>query len=261
MKAIILAAGEGKRLRPYTEDRPKCMVEINGVSLLDRQISVIRSLGIEEIILIGGYKGDSLLSKGTKLIINPRYQETNMVWSLFCGEDELQGDLIISYGDIVYSKEILNNLLQCEDEIAITIDMDWEKYWSQRNENPLLDAETLKFGKGGTIREIGQVPLSINDIEGQYMGLLKFSQSGVELLRESFRRYKKMGLIMNKAPEMAYMTDLLMQLIKDGIKIQSVPVRLPWVEVDTKEDLVSSYTLERISLIEKSFISTGGGNE
>ena len=91
MKAIILAAGEGKRLRPYTEDRPKCMVEINGVSLLDRQISVIRSLGIEEIILIGGYKGDSLLPKGTKLIINPRYQETNMVWSLFCGEDELQG--------------------------------------------------------------------------------------------------------------------------------------------------------------------------
>ena len=129
--------------------------------------------------------------------------------------------------------------------------MDWEKYWCQRNENPLLDAETLKFGKGGTIREIGQVPLSINDIEGQYMGLLKFSQSGVELLRESFRRYKKMGLIMNKVPEMAYMTDLLMQLIKDGIKIQSVPVRLPWVEVDTKEDLVSSYTLERISLIEK----------
>ena len=58
-----------------------------------------------------------------------------MVWSLFCGEDELQGDLIISYGDIVYSREILDNLLQSEDEIAITIDMDWEKYWRQRNEN------------------------------------------------------------------------------------------------------------------------------
>ena len=137
--------------------------------------------------------------------------------------------------------------------------MDWEKYWRQRNENPLLDAETLKFGKGGTIREIGQVPLSINDIEGQYMGLLKFSQRGVELLRESFRRYKKMGLIMNKAPETAYMTDLLMQLIKDGIKIQSVPVRLPWVEVDTKEDLVSSYLWKNI-IDRKSYISTGGGN-
>lgn len=261
MKAIILAARKEKKIRPYTKDRPKCMVEINGVSLLDRQIAVIRSLGIEEIILIGEYKGDSLLSKGSKLIMNPRYQETNMVWSLFCGEDELQGDLIISYGDIFYSREILDNLLKCDDEIAITIDMDWEKYWCQRNENPLVDAKTLKLGNGGTIREIGQVPLSINDIEGQYMGLMKFSQSGVELLRESFRRYKEMGLIMNKVPEMAYMTDLVMQLIKDGIKIQSVPVRLPWIEVDTKEDLVSSYTLERISLIEKSYISTGGGRE
>ena len=83
MKAIILAAGEGRRLRPYTKNKPKCMVKINGVSLLDRQISIIKSLGIEEIIIIGGYKADNLKSRGSKLIINPRYHETNMVWSLF----------------------------------------------------------------------------------------------------------------------------------------------------------------------------------
>ena len=83
MKAIILAAGEGKRLRPFTNDRPKCMVEINGVSLLDMQISIIKSCGIEEIIIIGGYKGKALISKGNKLIINPRYHETNMFGLFF----------------------------------------------------------------------------------------------------------------------------------------------------------------------------------
>ena len=59
------------------------MVEINGESLLDRQISIMKSNGVEEIVIIGGYKGEALISKGTNLIINPRFHETNMVWSLF----------------------------------------------------------------------------------------------------------------------------------------------------------------------------------
>ena len=253
MKAIILAAGEGRRLRPYTKNKPKCMVEINGVSLLDRQISIIKSLGIEEIIIIGGYKADNLKSKGSKLIINPRYHETNMVWSLFCGEKELQGDLIISYGDIVYSRDILSKLLKCDAEIATTIDMNWEQYWRQRNENPLADAETLKLRKDGSIKEIGQIPSSTSDIEGQYMGLLKFSSVGIKALHKSFTQYKKRGSILSKTPEAAYMTDLIMQLIIDGVKVQSVPINFPWIEVDTKEDLISRYTLERILLIEKSY--------
>jgi len=256
MKAIILAAGEGKRLRPFTNDRPKCMVEINGVSLLDRQISIIKSCGIEEIIIIGGYKGQALISKGNKLIINPRYHETNMVWSLFCGENELTGDLIISYGDIVYSRDILCKLLNCGEDVALTIDKDWENYWRLRNEDPLSDAETLKLRNDGTISEIGQVPLSIDEIDGQYMGLLKFSPLGIKLLRNSFTQAQNRGSILSKNPETAYMTDLIMQLIKDGVKIQSVPINFPWVEVDTKEDLTSSYTLQRISLIEHSYTST-----
>ena len=81
-----------------------------------------------------------------------------MVWSPFCGEKELEGDLIISYGDIVYSRDILSKLLNCDDEIAVTIDVNWEHYWRQRNENPLIDAETLKLRKDGSIREIGQIP-------------------------------------------------------------------------------------------------------
>ena len=177
-----------------------------------------------------------------------------MVWSLFCGEKELVGDLIISYGDIVYSRDILSKLLNCDDEIAVTIDVNWEHYWRQRNENPLIDAETLKLRKDGSIREIGQIPSSMNDIEGQYMGLLKFSNCGIKLLRDSFNRYKKSGSILNKKPETAYMTDLIMQLIKDGVKVQSVPVNFPWVEVDTKEDLTSSYTLQRIAQIDQESI-------
>ena len=73
MKAIILAAGEGKRLRPITENKPKCLVEINGKSLLSHQISILKSRDINDIVLIGGYKAHMLEGKGNRLYINKEY--------------------------------------------------------------------------------------------------------------------------------------------------------------------------------------------
>ena len=121
MKAIILAAGEGTRLRPYTDNKPKCMVEINGVSMIDRQIKVLNSFGIEEIIIIGGYKSEMLHNKKTNLILNERFFETNMVWTLFCGDKYINGELIVSYGDIVYSPESLKNVLNSKADISVAI--------------------------------------------------------------------------------------------------------------------------------------------
>ena len=252
MRAIILAAGEGKRLRPYTSNKPKCMVEIEGKSLIDRQINVLNKNGIDDIIIIGGYKSEMLKGKGNKLLVNPRYHETNMVWTLFCAEDYLNEELVVSYGDIVYSADILSSLISSKNDISVTIDMNWEDYWRERNENPLDDAETLRISKDGSIEEIGQKPNSLAEIQGQYMGLLKFSPEGLRLLRDSFSNYKKNGLIMDKTCENAFMTDLLMQLIVDKIKIQSVKVFSPWIEVDTVDDLHASYTTKRIRMIENN---------
>ena len=157
-----MAAGEGTRLRPYTLDRPKCMVEIDGVSLIDRQLSVLQSESITDIIMVGGYKSNMLVREGVKLMVNPRYYETNMVWTLFCVEEELKGDLLICYGDIVYSRKILQTVMASKADIAVTIDKEWEGYWRARNENPLDDAETLKIREDGTISEIGQKPKSLD---------------------------------------------------------------------------------------------------
>ena len=96
-KVILLVAGEGKRLHPYTLDRPKCMVEVDGISLIDRQLSILRSQGLDNIIMIGGYKSEMLKGKVEKLIHNPKYYNTNMVTTLFCAEDELEGEIIVSY--------------------------------------------------------------------------------------------------------------------------------------------------------------------
>ncbi len=111
LKAVILAAGEGTRLRPYTLDRPKCLVEVDGKSLLDRQLAVLAMEAVNPVIVIGGYRAEMLKRPGIELRTNPRYAETNMVWTLFCAEDDLEGDVLLCYGDIVYSREILQAVL------------------------------------------------------------------------------------------------------------------------------------------------------
>jgi L-glutamine-phosphate cytidylyltransferase len=248
-KVILLLAGEGKRLRPYTLDYPKCLVEIGGISLIDRQLAVLKSEGLDNIVMIGGYKSEMLERYNIKLKINTRYFETNMVWTLFCAEDELDGDIIVSYGDIVYSQEILKSLLKSKADIAVTIDKEWEGYWRERNENPLDDAETLKLRRDGTIKEIGKTPKSIDEIEGQYMGLMKFSAKGVAKIKNIFHKAAKNRGLQGKNVEHSYMTDLLQSLIESGFPIQAVPIFGGWIEVDTVDDLKSKITIDRINSI------------
>ena len=252
MKAVILAAGEGTRLRPYTLDRPKCLVEVDGISLLDRQLAVLASEAIHPIVLIGGYRGEMLKRPGIECRTNPRYAETNMVWTLFCAEDDLEGDVLLCYGDIVYSRAILRAILSSKADIAVAIDLDWESYWRARNEDPLADAETLKLASDGQILEIGQKPKSLKEIQGQYMGLMKFSAKGLRLLKKTFHDAKSTGSLGGRPVEKAYMTDLLQAMIDLNYRLDAVPVNGGWVEVDTVSDLLSETTKHRLDLIEKS---------
>ena len=250
-KVILLVAGAGKRLRPYTFDRPKCMVEIDGISLIDRQLSVLKAEGLNNIVMVGGYKSEMLKHEGIRLKLNPRYYETNMVWTLFSVEEELDGDVIVSYGDIVYSRKALQTLLESTADIAVIIDKEWESYWRARNEDPLDDAETLKLRTDGTIREIGQPPQSLEEIEGQYIGLMKFSAKGISHMKEVFYAAVETGELLGKPIENSYMTDLLQALINSNKQVTSIPIYGDWIEIDTVSDLKSHVTLERIISIGK----------
>jgi len=253
-KVILLVAGEGKRLRPYTLDRPKCMVEIDGISLIDRQLAVLKAEGLDDIVMVGGYKSEMLKRDNVRLKLNSRYYETNMVWTLFSAEEELDNldrDVIVSYGDIVYSREILQALLKSTTDIAVIIDKEWESYWRARNENPLDDAETLKIRRDGTISEIGQKPKSLSEIEGQYMGLMKFSVKGIKQIKEIFHTAVESGELLGKSVESAYMTDLLQAVIDLKFPVHSVLIDKYWIEVDTVSDLHSENTRIRIDKLEE----------
>lgn len=251
MKVIILAAGQGTRLRPLTDDRPKCMVEVNGSSIIERQLNVMYACGIkqEDITIIAGYRGEVLKKKfensSLHFIINREYESTNMVYSLMCARRlmEEQEDILISYGDIIYNEDVLQKILMAESDASVIVDDGWYSYWSERCENPLDDAETLLFDENDLLLEIGQKTSDLNRIKAQYIGLMRFRESGLEAMLDiakaaeerteqglplwsTLRTYSKM-----------YMTDLLQGMIEEGYGLKAVHINRGWFEIDDCEDL------------------------
>jgi choline kinase len=242
LKVIILAAGEGKRLRPLTEDKPKCMVNLLGKSLLEHQLSTYQKVGISDIIVVTGYKSDSIGFPSIKYYKNEKYDSTNMVETLFCVENELNDSVILSYGDIIFEKTVLEKLMNVDEDFAIVIDKEWKKYWSVRFENPLNDLESLKLDKNGYIKKIGQKVSDIAQIQGQYIGLMKFQGESLDFIKRFYHQTKNEAKNGNnplnpKLPfEKSFMTDFLQGLINAGCKLKAVPISNGWLELDTIAD-------------------------
>ena len=238
MRGIILAAGQGTRLRPLTNDRPKCMVEVDGKPIIERQLEVMRTCGIEDIIVVAGYQEQKIHFNKVKKIVNPKFEHTNMVATLMCAKKYFNDDLIVSYGDIVYSENVLNKLIDAEGaEIYVVVDRAWRKYWEARMENPLVDAETLKLDSDGYIRELGKVPKSYKEIEGQYIGLMKFSKKVIERVAEVYDELPAGGEYDGKDRDNMYMTSFLQILSKRVAPLKAVFIENGWMEVDTPSDL------------------------
>lgn len=251
MKVIILAAGQGTRLRPLTDDRPKCMVEVNGRSIIERQLDSMRACGIQDrdITIICGYCSDVLKNrfadKEINFIVNEQYDSTNMVCSLMCARSlmEAEKDIIISYGDIIYGEDVFRKILAAEDDMSVIVDDGWYAYWSERCENPLDDAETLMFDAEDFLTEIGQKTTELAKVQSQYIGLMRFKGEGLkkmlDLSAEAKRRSEDGEALWRTTRNYAkmYMTDLLQGLIDEGNKLRAVHIQRGWFEIDDCEDL------------------------
>lgn len=238
MKAIILAAGRGSRLGNMSEEAPKCRVDLGGVPMIERQIATYRDAGITDITLVTGYRAEMLQFPGVANAHNPAWSDTNMVTTLFCAESFFGDDVIVSYGDIVYEKRVLEAVIAASDQVSVVVDRQWRPYWEARFEDPLDDAESLRLDPAQNITEIGGVADHLDDIEGQYIGLMRFKGAGVDLLREigaSLDRFPRDWMAKRPITK-AYMTDLLMEMILRGHKVRSVPVDGGWLEIDTPDD-------------------------
>ena len=234
MKAVILAAGRGSRMGRLTEDAPKCLVPLAGRELLDWQVTALRAAGIDHVGVVRGYKAHLLGGRGLDTFDNPAWAETNMVASLSCARDWLAaGPVVVSYSDIFYPSAAVAALMAAPVDIAMTYDPHWLDLWSQRFADPLSDAETFRM-EGSRVVEIGRRgrrTTSLDDIKGQYMGLLKFTPAGWRAVE------RHLDTLSEERRRKLDMTSLLSGLIAAGHPVEGVAVSGPWGEVDNGDDL------------------------
>ena len=132
MKAIILAAGRGSRMKTLTDDRPKCLVKLRGRTLLDWQLQALREAGITEIAIVTGYRRELFANRGLVEFHNPRWADTNMVSSLACANKWLElAPCIASYSDIFYDVSAVTSLITSQSSLAVTYDPNWLALWTK----------------------------------------------------------------------------------------------------------------------------------
>jgi choline kinase len=231
-RALILAAGRGSRLGQIGDDRPKCLLELAGKPLIERQIAALRRGGVDEIGVVRGYRAEMIDCAGLSYFSNERWSETNMVMSLAAAAPWLRlGPVIVSYADIFYRGELVRGLAAAPGQLVISYDRDWRRLWTRRFADPLADAETFRINASGQLLEIGGKTTRIEDIEGQYMGLLKFTPpawSAVEGL---------LGTLEPAIRDRLDMTALLRRLLAGNeIPVSTFATDGQWGEIDNPED-------------------------
>lgn len=238
-KAIIIAAGMGKRMNHLTVDKPKCLLDIEGKSIMERQIETLRLCGINDIAVIRGYQGGKINFSNLDYYENSDYQNNNILNSLFCAEPAMSEDFIVSYSDILYDQGVVKKLLEDQHDIAVIVDTDWREYYQGRIGHPTTEAEKVILENDRVVK-IGK-KIGAEGAAGEFIGLAKFSGQGVEMLKQEFQRVKDKyaGKPFHEAVifEKAYLTDMFQELIDRGADVYPVLIQKNWWEMDTAEDL------------------------
>jgi len=240
MKAIIIAAGKGVRLKHYTKDLPKCMLKFGGKTLLQRQVETLKANGITDISIIKGYQKEKINYPGFKYYINDRYEHNNILNSLFYAEPELDSDVIISYADILYEKNVVSRLLESKHDISIVVDIDWKGYYKGRKDHPIQEAENVIFDPNNKVVEIGKIMTRKHDVHGEFIGMMKLTKRGTDIFKRHFHRAKQVfwgkPFVRASTFENAYLTDMIQDMVDMGVDINCVIIERGWREIDTVGD-------------------------
>jgi len=239
-KTLIIAAGLGSRLKKHTENLPKCMLDFGGKTLLQRQLDVYKDCGINDISLIRGYKKEKINYKNIKYFDNTDYKNNNVLNSIFYAEKVINGNIIISYSDILFDSVTVKRLLNSDYDISVVVDIDWRGYYVGRKDHPITEAENVIFNSNNEVEKIGKINKGNDEVHGEFIGMIKLSDRGAKIFKQHFHRLKKIywnkPFQRAKTFQNAYLTDMIQELVDIGIKVHCVIIESGWKEIDTVED-------------------------
>ena len=252
MKAIIVAAGRGRRLGNETSEIPKCMVKVGGRSILHRQLDALCAAGADDIVIVRGYLGDKIGAPGhrVRFVENPAWATNNILASLLYAEAEMDGGFLFSYSDIVFAEEHARLCAAATGDVALIVDRLWRDTYVGRQLHPVSEAELAKLEdgpRGPRVARVGKRVVTADEAAGEFSGLAKFSPAGAAALRRVWQTALARGL---EHPfgdaatlRQAYLSDALNQMADEGATLTPVLVDGRWREIDTEEDLSRAHAV------------------
>lgn len=241
MRAIIIAAGRGRRLMPTTEDAPKCYARIRGKRILDWIVEALAAGGVTDFCFIGGYRMETVQRDYPHFTFreNRDWENNNILVSLMCAEDLMDRPFVTTYSDILFTGDIVRNLVASGTDIALGIDTDWRTHYRPRTQHPPHDAEKAIIRNGRVVRV--QRDISYDEATGEFIGVAKFSARGGALLREHYhrRRNEFWDRPYRESPvfQKAYLIHLFQDMIEQGVEFGHADTHGEYREIDTQEDL------------------------
>lgn len=236
--AIILAASRGEELGELTKDMPKAMVTIGDKPLVQHIVDSYRAIGVKDITIVRGYKKEAFNLLNVDYADNDNYLTTQELSSLAAAIAKLNGEVFISYGDVLFKKYVAQELLDSKADIVVVVDYDWQ---TSRNSARYADyvscsepQSTKSFYHEVTLTGIdGQMPEAQR--HGEWAGIIKLSEKGTQVVRDLIGK-------LQKDPQFAKlrMSDLLRILVEQKIPVRVVYTsRAGWLDIDSLEDVMA----------------------
>ncbi|MGD9603039.1 MAG: phosphoenolpyruvate mutase [Gammaproteobacteria bacterium] len=236
-KAIVLAATRGEGFADLTDDRPKVMLPIAGKPLLRHMVDKFKKRGIDDIVVVAGYKAESIDVQGIRLVTNPAHATTGELSSLLCAAHEFSDDMILTYGDLLFRSYILRDLTEHAEAVTVVVDssrtdaqVTGDLAWCSEPDDRAM------WGQAVTLRRIANSPPATGArADGRWIGMLHVRREGRRWVEETLSHlsaredFARLGL-----------PDLLNALVERECPVRVWYVHGHWLDVNSAKDLESA---------------------
>ena len=225
MQAVIIAAGQGTRLRPLTNSCPKCLLKItDDKSLLDLQLDNLSAVDITDITIVTGYRSSDItnycVNRDINFIYNNNYGNCNQLGSFLCAKNAFKNDCLVIFSDVLFHKNVLIDLIEKDSSFVVAIE-------KRQNFDDQDDKISLI---GDKIEKIGKERVSNESSKAEFIGLSKIKY-------EELQKFINIATKVDMQNSQAYFYDALQLIIDEGNNCEYIQVKTPWIEIDYKEDL------------------------
>lgn len=240
MKVIIIGAGSGKRIGDFAKELPKSLIEVNGKSILSRQISLFKNNDISDIVVITGPYNEKFNFTNVTYVQDLNFHEHDILGSLMEAKEYIKDDVLISYSDILFEESILRQILNSKSDIGIAVDLNWEEVYRGRMLHPKSEAENVLLDKNQNLIQIKKNMEKSEGVVGEFLGIIKLSKLGSKIFVEKYENLlnNHKGKFHN-GPSLikGYLTDMIQELIDSKISVVPIIISGKWCEIDTIQDL------------------------